>query len=774
MQQLHVICRSIRENTVSIRRMNGLWIMVLAVGVTAGTRGAAMIAERLTPGVQDLWGFGADAIVGLWVGLILVVLRWRGWATHAPRLVGGGWGGRVAAGLVMAGWVLVGALAVEHVRVLSAWPDVRQAGVLLEPTFVRGSLLSPRHPFGLATAALLCGLAAAVFRSPRRIRELAGCLLLAVVATGGWLLLPRPGAAADWRGTHFVTDNLPRLWALRNEHQAPTGGFADIPVTDEQRAAVDRWFRSDLDGEPLVALPTATTTKPNVLLLIIEGLGGDRVRAVHGLSVDADASPATDDEMPRLNALAAESVVARRFLNQQQQTNRGTYALLAGSLPLLQVASPRMSRYTTLPRTPYLPRALADAGYRTAYLQSADLSFMAKWPFLRHAGFGEVDDAITWTDARVTSGWGVDDVSLMNGAMRKIDSFEAENRQSQPGDSELPWFLTVMTAGTHHPYMVPEDFGRHSGESDKQQAFRYADAAVGAVLDGLAARGLLDETVVVVTSDESGSLEHRGRIPPPLAQFWGLCMVRLPGGAAAVNHQLTGQSDVALTVLDAVGLSDDAAPFAGRSILRHYADPRPLPFAAVYHRRLGIARADGNIELLDEDFHPIALYRSDPASGRDGFAALVEDPAIELGAASDRPLLADLARRQHEEAHAQASRPIVLIPPGRYVINELPAGGHPLTKGQFLHADTDAWVRVDFTARPVTGQTIRHIGIHFLNQQHWIYPEPDGGFTFFREQLRRLDSEGGYFSADIKAFGTPGQPMEIVIDRARVTITPVR
>ncbi len=467
--------------------------MVAAVGFTLGTRGAGLFAERVSLKQVDLWGFGADVVVGLWVGAGLIAARavWRG-----DRSTGRSWVGRVTTGLLMAGWVVLGSLAMEHVRALGTWPDVRQAGVLRDATFVWGSLLRPAHPWVIATAAGLGGLAVASIREPRGgsglwSASMKGAIVAAGAATLVWILLPGAGVLSGWRGTHFVVENLGRLWT---ERVIQEDGLADphqIAVGASHRLLVDRWLESDLSGRPL--LPRSSSNDidserrpPNILLLIIEGLSGDRVRAIHGLAIDVDGQ-LTADELPRINALAKESVVARRFLNQQQQTNRGTYALLSGELPLIQKGMPRMSIYSTLPPRPYLPGVLAEQGYRTAYLQSADLTFMSKWPFLRFAGFETVEDAMAWPEAKLKSGWGVDDITLMHGALRTIDRMRAEPTAAPVSSNtdDRPWFMTVMTAGSHHPYIVPEDFAYLPVETEKQRVFRYADAAVGVMIDGL-------------------------------------------------------------------------------------------------------------------------------------------------------------------------------------------------------------------------------------------------------------------------------------------------
>ena len=764
--------------------MNSFWLVVLAVGVTMGVRGAALVAERVEVSWFDGWGFGADAVAGLWVGALLVGLRWWGRGRGAGSW---GWPGRAAAGLAMAGWVVIGSLAVEHVRTLGVWPDARQAGMLADPTFVRGSLLSPGHPWVIVVFAGLSGLAAAAMRGVRRGRAVGLAMLAALVGSVAWAVLPGAPARAGWRGTHVATANAAMLWQAWTTPADDAGPLTQIQVTAADRDVVDRWMVGDLSGHRITPPPsTGERDRPNVLLLIVEAVSGDRIAAVHGLTQERDGSPLRD-EMPRLSELARESVVARRFLNQQQQTNRGTYALLAGALPLIEKGTPRMATFSALPPRPYLPGVLAAAGYRTAYVQSADLTFMGKWPFLRHAGFEQVEDAMTWDQARVRTGWGVDDVSLMEGALQRIDAFETAD--APPPDADRPWFMTVLTAGTHHPYSVPEDFGWWEGENEKQRAFRYADAAVGVMLDGLRDRGLLERTVVVVTSDESGSKEDRGRAAWPVLQYWGFCMIRPPGGVGQTdaaggnalprggltNDGLYGQSDVAISVLDAAGFTQAQNPFGGRSLLRRYTSPRSLPFGAVYHRRMGMVLEDGSMEMLGEDFRPVVRYVPESAGGGRMFTDLVESPAGEAEWAS-QPILAELALRQRRESAAEAGRPMVMIPPGRYVLPPLPEpySGVPIVKNQGYYSAGHSRVRVRIRLRVQDPAQVKRINMGFLDEGYRLEPSEGGVFSIDVEDTYwRKPEDNGIFAINLKAHTLAREPLTLEVEAAEVTVVPL-
>jgi arylsulfatase A-like enzyme len=108
-----------------------------------------------------------------------------------------------------------------------------------------------------------------------------------------------------------------------------------------------------------------------------------------------------------------------------------------------------------------------------------------------------------------------------------------------------------------------------------------ADALLGALLRRLSERGLLDETVVIVTSDHGENLGDHGLIDHQFGVFETLLavplVVRAPGLLpVGVRHDPVMLSDLFATALDVAG-SDAERPGYSRSLLGPPAEPeRPL------------------------------------------------------------------------------------------------------------------------------------------------------------------------------------------------------
>jgi hypothetical protein len=178
-----------------------------------------------------------------------------------------------------------------------------------------------------------------------------------------------------------------------------------------------------------------------------------------------------------------------------------------------------------------------------------------------------------------------------------------------------PWFLTLLTVGTHYPFNIPADYTAATGTSDEERAFTYQDEAVGAFMAALHESRALEETLVLIVSDESAGVA-RGvdDLTRLLSQAWGYLAAITPSGERLRLESPILQADISLSVLDYVGLGDRSAGFAGRSLFRRYAAPRPVAFGNTFLRSVGLFNGSGRLVVCREDLTGCLAYRT--AEGR--------------------------------------------------------------------------------------------------------------------------------------------------------------
>jgi phosphoglycerol transferase MdoB-like AlkP superfamily enzyme len=539
---------------------------------------------------SDLRGFLSDSAVGFACFALVVLLASLS---------------RVLAAALAAAWVGLSFANDEWVRVMGAPASLLDLAYLGDLTFVSGSAVAVSHPWLLAAALVLSVVTVWCWARSSRVVHALVAIVIAAALFGAHAWTPEQQSVANWRQRNFVQWNIEGVLA----RSAASGSVA---VADPHAAmlAVDPELAADLDGRPL---QPGLGRPRNVLLLVLESVSGvhvERFAAAHGRSAVAS--------MPRLDAFAARGLAYDRFFTLQRKTNRGLYAILCGELPNLAGGLPKMSGYPEVGGRDCLPRILRNAGYQTAYLQAAPLGFMLKGQFMPRAGFEQVHGREWFDAAYARSVWGVDDRAFFERSLDMIDQLEAGHE---------PWFLTLLNVGTHHPYTLPEDFDPEES-SRFVRALAYLDRAFGAFVDRLERAGVLDDTLVMVVSDESMGIP--GLFVDPwdkaVSQNWGLMAVLTPDVEPARIDAAFSQADVPLSILDALGLGADGKELYGRSVLRDYERPRRLYFANSNLHAAGALDRDGALLMCLDDF---ARCRKWEARGARSFeSGAVERPLL--------------------------------------------------------------------------------------------------------------------------------------------------
>jgi len=139
------------------------------------------------------------------------------------------------------------------------------------------------------------------------------------------------------------------------------------------------------------------------------------------------------------------------------------------------------------------------------------------------------------------------------------------------GKFEKPWILKQLAVGTHQPYSAHEDYLERYG-TPKQAAVGYLDDAHGQFLGGLERQGILEDTLVVITSDESHGIEG-----VRLASSWGFNLMLAPeqDQLPKVKSGCYGYVDLSASILDYFALPVPSA-LSGRSLFREYETDREI------------------------------------------------------------------------------------------------------------------------------------------------------------------------------------------------------
>ncbi|MCC6927913.1 MAG: sulfatase [Gemmatimonadaceae bacterium] len=338
--------------------------------------------------------------------------------------------------------------------------------------------------------------------------------------------------------------------------------------------------RASRDARAVAGAERASDESPNVLYIIL-----DTVRA-RSLSAYGARAATT----PELTRLAQEGVLFRHAFATAPWTLPSHATLLTGR----DVAELSAAWLVPLDdSTPTLAEAFSSKGYATAGFVANH--FYTGWEMGLGRGFGRYDDyrvsfkQILLSTALLQTGiatrlaaahsWGARWRALASLDVPLHPSFYSD-RKTAPMvvDEFLRWqrdvgarrfmaFLNFYDA--HEPYDPPADIAQQFGDPSEpyvryQGAIAWIDREVGRLARELAARGVLDRTVVVITSDhgeqfgEHGLKGHGNSLYLPLLHV--PLVIRYPRGVPAETVVDTPVSlrDLPATVLALAGQSSGA------------------------------------------------------------------------------------------------------------------------------------------------------------------------------------------------------------------------
>lgn len=376
---------------------------------------------------------------------------------------------------------------------------------------------------------------------------------------------------------------------------------------------------------------------PNVLIYVIDALRADH------LSCYGYGRPTS----PAIDALAADPAAVRftRAYSPATWTKPVAASVLSGCYPPAHGVRSRSDLF--IRAVPRLPEILQTAGYRTAAVStignvSSVLGFGIG--FDTFVDLYKDPDLVQRREVSNTGAWKLyfeqdttvvlplaEDVNRQ--AMQRLEAWaqsDAGLSASRPGQetgpsapdqatvlpTHQPWFLFLWALDPHDPYYPPPGFdrwrdpgytGRIDGSAESVRRVRsqadvqrlvdlydgeiaYVDQQFGQLLEHLRAAGQYDDTLIVVAGDHGeafgehgdfvhGHLAYEEIMHVPLLIKFPASMT-LPSETVAALAQLT---DVAPTVLDALGLGHLAADMQGVSLLPAIRDaaarPRQVAFS---------------------------------------------------------------------------------------------------------------------------------------------------------------------------------------------------
>ena len=360
-------------------------------------------------------------------------------------------------------------------------------------------------------------------------------------------------------GTSESTTNIGQVYYSSNQflnHSAvnPVFGF----MSSFERTADDNCDYNLLDDKVCASIMKGlyntestdvdtllNTRRPNVLIVIMEGCGGE--------FTELGNHP---EAMPNLNRIANEGVYFTNCYGNSYRTDRGTVCALSGylSFPTTSVMKiPSKSR--TLPS---IAHSLVKDGYSTDFLYGGDIDFTNMRSYLLSTGYQHIFSKENYTTAEQnTSKWGVRDEITFETLYNNIT-----HRKN------TPWFTTFLTLSSHEPWVVPI----HRFSDERLNAFAYLDDCIGHFMNRMEKSPQWKNMLVIFLPDHGikfGNIEETDQLRNHIPMIWA-------GGAIKKARRVSlicNQSDLPATLLGQLGMKHHEFTFSRDVMSRNYVYP---------------------------------------------------------------------------------------------------------------------------------------------------------------------------------------------------------
>ncbi|MNK01028.1 Lipoteichoic acid synthase 1 [compost metagenome] len=233
----------------------------------------------------------------------------------------------------------------------------------------------------------------------------------------------------------------------------------------------------------------------NVFVIVLESFGKAHIK-----SLSDQFRPEQESNTPFLDSLFNEGYL---FTNAHQNGYRSIDALPAiwASIPSFK------EHFLSLPNSvaPYhaLPECMNEMGYQTAFFHGAVKESMGFVSFGRNVGiksfFSREEYEEENGDDDFDGKWGIWDHKFFPYVHKKINTFSPDK----------PFFTTLFTLSSHHPYKVPPGLPKKftEGTLPIHRAIKYSDYALGEFFKSIEKEPWYKNTLFIITADHSSGAD---------------------------------------------------------------------------------------------------------------------------------------------------------------------------------------------------------------------------------------------------------------------------
>ena len=283
--------------------------------------------------------------------------------------------------------------------------------------------------------------------------------------------------------------------------------------------------------------PTESTTKQNVVVIILESFGRENIQR---------------GQTPFLDSLITKSLFFENgFANGKLSIDAVPSTL--SSIPSLMSSSLITSSYS-INEIYGLPKILKDNGYNTAFFHGAFNGSQNFDQYCKVAGFDAYYGKDEYDGTEAFDGkWGIFDEEFFQFYCQKMTSFKQ------------PFFTSIFSISSHNPYKIPEKYkGKFpKGTTKIHESIAYSDYALNQFFKSASKEDWFKNTIFVITADHTSSEPTEDKFKTNVGKFRVPILFYNPGNPnfGGVNYKNVQQIDIMPSLIDLLHIKTNMVSF---------------------------------------------------------------------------------------------------------------------------------------------------------------------------------------------------------------------
>lgn len=319
---------------------------------------------------------------------------------------------------------------------------------------------------------------------------------------------------------------------------------------------------------------------PNIIIFVLESFSAE-----HSAFLNPELYGSDPGYTPFLDSLMRNGYT---FTNAHAGGHKSIEALpsIMGSIPSFR--TPFVLMPQALGKSRQLPRILADKGYSTLFFHGSERGSMGFEAYMRNAGvqtiYSREDYEAVHRKKAFDGYWGIWDMQFIDWMGEVLTTVEQ------------PFFSTIFTLSSHHPFNVPQEYmSLPAGQTKVHRGIQYTDLSIRKFFERFGSEDWFRNSVFVFVADhvssevyapETATIPGRSRI----IQF-----IYTPSGLLrGTDDRIAQQIDLMPTLMNFVPMAEPYFAF-GRDL---FGEPERKPIVVEYSQGY-VAQTDSVMVFFD-------------------------------------------------------------------------------------------------------------------------------------------------------------------------------